>query len=188
MRGSLPENLTEEQFFTFCQENPALRIERLSDQSITIMAPTGVFPGARSGESFRQLANWVLDYGGIACDSSTGFTLPDKSVRSPDASWVSVERLSTVPAEERERFAHVCPDFIVKVESPSDSSRVLHAKMVDWIANGVRLGFLVSPPTETAWVYRADGTVTEVKGFEQELSGEDVLPGFRLELHRLRRR
>ena len=189
LRGAFSENLTEDEFFDFCQQNPTLRIERLPDQTIALTASTGIFPGARSGEAFLQLGIWHRQHEtGLLCDSSTGFTLPDKSVRSPDASWLSAERLATVPAEDRERPGHVCPDFVIEVQSPNDSLRGLQAKMMDWIANGVRLGFLISPPTETAWVYRADGTVSKITDFEQEISGEDVLPGFRLELHRLRRR
>jgi len=188
LRGALSEGLTEDEFFKLCQDNPLLRLERCPDQSIVIMAPTGYFPGTRSGEAFLQLGIWHRQYNaGVVCDSSIGFTLPDKSVRSPDACWVSAERDATVPAEEREKFAHLCPDFIIEVESPSDSLRSLQSKMVDWIANGVRLGFLISPPTETAWIYRADGTVSKVSSFDAELSGEEVLPGFKLELRRLRR-
>lgn len=55
-----------------------------------------------------------------------------------------------------------------------------------WIANGVRLVWLIDPVKERAWVYRADGSVEEISGFDQVLSGEDVLPGFALDLRTLK--
>lgn len=188
LHDELTSRMTEEEFWTFCRQNPDLIIERAADQTISIMAPTGYVPGARSGEAFLQLGIWHRQHGaGLICDSSTGFTLPDRSVRSPDASWVSPERDATVVGRDRERFAHVCPDFVIEVASPSDYVAALQEKMLAWLANGVRLGFLLDPATETAWVYRPGTEPTEVRGFDQTLSGEDVLPGFVLELRRLRR-
>ena len=107
---------------------------------------------------------------------------------SPDASWISPERLATVPDAELLRFAHLCPDFIIEVISPSDSVPASHRKLAAWLTNSVRLGFLIDPATETAWVYRPGADPTQVNGFDHSLSGEDVLPGFVLELRRLRRR
>jgi Uma2 family endonuclease len=188
VRGEWASRMTEDEFWQFCQDNPHLRIERDEDYTISIMPPTGYVPGARSGEAFLQLGIWHRQHGaGVVCDSSTGFTLPDRSVRSPDASWVSPERDATVVGRDRERFARICPDFIVEVASPSDSVAALHEKMRVWLANGVRLGFLLDPATETAWVYRPGAEPREVSGFDQTLSGEEVLPGFALELRRLRR-
>lgn len=187
LRGSLSENLTEDEFFTLCQENPTLRIERLPDQTIVIIAPCWTEAGYQSGEAFGQLRDWnKCTRLGRAYDSSAGFTLPDQSVRSPDAAWISHARAAALTSAERQKFWRVCPEFLIELQSPSDSLPALHLKMQAWIANGALLAFLLSPPTETAWVYRADGTVTEVSGFEQQLSGESVLPGFRLELIELR--
>ena len=187
VRGEWASRMTEEEFWTFCQDNPHLRIKRDADHTILLMPPTGPLSIFRSGESFRQLSTWALDRPGLVCDSSGGFTLPDKSVLSPDASWISPERLATVPDAELLRFAHLCPDFIIEVISPSDSVPASHRKMAAWLTNGVRLGFLIAPASETAWVYHLGAEPTEVNGFDHTLSGEEVLPGFVLELRRLRR-
>ncbi len=188
LQDELTNRMTEEEFWKFCHQNPNLRIERASDQTILIMPPTGYEPGARNMEVLIDLGIWHRHYRkGIVFDSSTGFTLPDESVRSPDAAWVSPERDATVVGRDRERFAHICPDFIIELASPSDAIGVLHEKMAAWLTNGVRLGFLLDPATETAWVYRPGAEPTEITGFDHNLTGDDVLPGFVLELRRLRR-
>ncbi|MBC7447473.1 MAG: Uma2 family endonuclease [Hymenobacteraceae bacterium] len=187
LRGDVATNLTEDEFFALCQQNPTLRIERLPDQTIVIMAPCWTEAGFQSGEAFLQLAVWnKRTRRGKTYDSSAGFTLLDRSVRSPDAAWLSHERIATLTVEQRQKFWQVCPEFLIEVQSPSDSLPALREKMIAWVANGTRLAFLLSPPTETAWVYRADGSVDQLKSFDQTLSGEDVLPGFTLELAELR--
>jgi Uma2 family endonuclease len=189
LRGSVCEGLSDAAFFQLCRDNPDLRIERAADRSVAIMAPTGSFPGFLSGEVFLQLGIWNRQYAqGLVFDSSTGFTMPDQSVLSPDASWIAEDRWAAVAPAQRDRFAPICPDFVAEVQSPSDSLELLQAKMRLWIANGARLAFLISPLTETAWIYRPNGTVSEVTSFAEDLSGENGLPHFRLELHRLRRR
>ncbi|MBC7449247.1 MAG: Uma2 family endonuclease [Hymenobacteraceae bacterium] len=188
LRDEVTNRMTAEEFWIFCQQNRDLRIEREADQTILIMPPTGYAPGFRSGEAFLQLGIWHRQHqAGIVFDSSTGFLLSDESVRSPDAAWVSAERDTTVIGADRERFARVCPDFVIEVASPSDNIPVVREKMKLWLANGVRLGFLLDPATETAWVYRPGAEPTEVSGFDHTLSGEDVLSGFVLELRRLQR-
>lgn len=187
LRGDLHENLTDEQFFAFCQDNPTLRIERLPDHTITIVPPCLPDASFQSGEVFGQLRDWnKRTRAGKPYESSAGFTLPDTAIRSPDVAWISNDLRARLTPEQLKSFWQVAPDFIAEVQSSSDSLPALHEKMRAWIGNGVRLAFLISPTTETAWVYRADGTVTETQGFDAQLSGEDVLPGFTLELAELR--
>ena len=123
---------------------------------------------------------------GRVLESSVGYTLPDGSVLSPDASWVSPERLATVTPAQLQKFPPLCPDFIIEVKSPSDRIPTLQAKMEQWLRNGVRLGFLIDTETETAYVYAPGQPMQTVQGFDNELSGEPVLSGFRLALMELR--
>ena len=85
--------LSEEQFMELCQENPELRLELTAQGELIIMPPVGSEGGWRSGEVFYYLTAWTKkDGAGISFDSSTGFTLPNGAIRSPDASWMRRER------------------------------------------------------------------------------------------------
>jgi Uma2 family endonuclease len=181
------ERLTDDEFFHFCQQNRDLRIERTCQGEVIIMSPTGTRSGERSGAVFGRLFIWNEQHqAGHVFDSSTGFTLPDGSVLSPDASWVSHEQWSALSREEREKFAPICPEFVVELKSPSDLLPTLRDKMEVWMSNGCRLGWLIYPELETVFIYRADGSRAELHDFGRRVSGEDVLPGFELELAALR--
>src|SRR5919202_6498923 len=113
-------NLTDEQFFEFCQINRDLRIERTSTGELLIMPPTGSGTGNRNSKLNQQLSNWTDEDGtGIEFDSSTGFILPNGAKVSPDAAWVRLERWNALSEEEQERFACISPDFVVELRSPS---------------------------------------------------------------------
>ena len=73
------------------------------------------------------------------------------------------------------------------VRSPSDGLAALRRKMKIYLANGVQLGFLLDPTHETVSIYRPGQPPEALTGFERELSGEEVLPGFSLDLRPLRR-
>ncbi len=181
------ERLTDDEFFHFCRQNPDLRIERNSHGEIVIISPTGSLSGKRSGIIFGQLYVWNEQHrAGHVFDSSTGFTLPDGSVLSPDAAWVPREAWEALSREEQAKFAPVCPAFVVELKSSSDVLRALQDKMQVWMANGCRLAWLIDPEAEAVFVYRADGTRDEIHGFDRSANGEDVLPGFDLELAALR--
>ena len=187
LRGPFVTGFTDDEFFRFCQENDLSRIERTATHEIIIMPPAGFESSAASGQVYFELALWQRQHrSGIVLESSVGYTLPDGAVLSPDASWVSPERLATVTAEQRQKFPPLCPDFVIEVKSPSDRIPTLQAKMEQWLRNGILLGFLIDTESETAYVYRPGQPVEALPGFDRELSGEPVLPGFRLDLRELR--
>ena len=181
------ERLTDDEFFHFCQQNRDLRIERTCEGEVIIMSPTGTRTGLRNSEINFQLQSWNKQrQAGYVFDSSTGFKLPNGSERSPDASWVSREKWEALSSEEQEKFAPLCPEFVIELKSPSDLLPTLRDKMEVWMSNGCRLGWLIYPELETIFIYRADGGRDELHGFDRCVSGEDVLPGFELELVALR--
>ncbi|UOQ77122.1 Uma2 family endonuclease [Hymenobacter sp. 5516J-16] len=187
--GSYLGRMTDDEFFDFCQQHPDLRIERTANHEILLMSPTGSRSGKRNFRLNFQLGKWWEQHQqlGEAFDSNTGFTLPDGSVLSPDASWVSAAKWNALTLEQQDKFAPVCPEFVVELKSSSDSTKTLQAKMLDWLRNGAQLAWLIVPETETAYLYRPGQPEPEVvQGFEKELSGEAVLPGFRLRLAELR--
>jgi Uma2 family endonuclease len=177
--------LTEEQFMQLCQENPELRLELTARGELVIMPPTGSESGWRSGRVFYFLTAWTEKDGtGLSFDSSTGFTLPSGAIRSPDASWVRRERWSALTKDQRERFAPLCPDFVVELRSPTDRLGDLQEKMQEYIDNGARLGWLIDPIDRRAYIYRP-GQPVEVLDNPPSLSGDPVLQGFVLPVQEL---
>ena len=178
--------IPDDDFFAFCRANPDLRLERTEDGVVEIMAPTSGGTGARNAEITAQLVVWAKANGeGIAFDSSTGFRLPGGATRSPDASWVRRDRWDALTGQEREeQFAPLCPDFVIELRSRSDKakrSRKLHQKVRRFLAQGARLGWLLDPITGRVEIHRP-GRPVEVLDRPATLSGEDVLPGFTLDL------
>jgi Uma2 family endonuclease len=179
--------LSEDGFRQFCAENDSLRIEKDKNGNLIIMPPVDIDGGIAEGKSYGYLFMWnELSQGrGVAFSPSTGFTLPDASIRSADGAWVSMEKMAVLSAAERSKFARLVPDFVIEVRSTSDRIGKLKKKMTDtWIANGVRLAWLIDPKMRKAYVYRPGQATEEIKGFECSLSGEDVCSGFELDLRK----
>jgi Uma2 family endonuclease len=174
--------LTDRAFGKLCAANPDLKLERTARGELVIMPPAGADSGRRNLDLCAQLWNWNRRTGlGIAFDSSAGFTLPNTAIRGPDATWMARERWDALPQSERETFAHVCPDFVAELRSKSDKLFELRAKMREYIAQGIRLGWLIDPKIGKVAIYRP-GRPVEVLKRPATLSGEDVLPGFVLDL------
>ncbi len=177
------ENMTDEEFKQFCAENPDWRIECDKDKNVIAMAPTYSESGRLNGILFGKVFIWnEISKLGETFDSSTGFKLPNGATRSPDVSWIAKERWEALPQAEKEDFAHICPDFCIELRSKTDRVKRIKAKLEEYIENGCRLGWLVDPVEEAVRLYRQDGTVEIVKGFDKKLSGENVLPGFEFDL------
>ena len=173
--------LTDEQFFQLCQNNQDLRIERTAQGKLIIMPLAGWGSGSRNAKLTQRLCNWTDSNGtGIAFDSSTGYTLPNGANRSPDASWISRERLEALNPDPT-KFMPMAPDFAVELRSATDGLRATQRKMQEYLDCGVRLGWLIDPQNQQVEIYRL-GQNVEVLKSPLSLSGEDILPGFVLEL------
>lgn len=177
--------LTPEQFALLCQENDNLRFELTAQQELIIMPPTGSETGQRSGKLFLRIGNWTeADGTGVAFDSSTGFTLPNGAIRSPDASWIKRERWDALTNEQRVGFAPICPDFVVELRSPTDRLSELQEKMQEYLDNGAQLGWLIDRDNRRTYIYRP-GQPVEVLDNPTMLVGDPVLPGFVLRVAEL---
>ena len=176
--------LSDEAFWRLCRANPELDLERSSRGELIIVAPAGLDSDRRNIGLASQLWNWnrAGDHG-VVFGPSAGFTLPNTAVRGPDASWLARERWEALPEADRERFGHVCPEFVAEVRSPSDRKGQLRSKMREYIANGARLGWLIDPTLKSkpVEIYRPGREVEILRG-PATLSGEDVLPGLVLDL------
>lgn len=146
------------------------------------MPPTTPWTGKKNFDLIGQLWFWNRQTGlGIALNSSTGITLLNGAVRSPDATWVSHERWNTLTEDEQQEFSRLSPDFVVELRSKNDTLKELQEKMREYIDNGVRLGWLIDSKTQKVEIYKPGQDVV-VLNAPTTISGEDVLPGFVLDL------
>lgn len=177
-----PAALSDAQFHEFCRLNDALQIERTAQGDWRIMAPASFRTSHLNLRIAVQLGRWAeRDGTGLATESSGGFVLPNSAVVAPDAAWIRRERLNAVPREQQERFLPLCPDFVIELLSPSDTLARTQAKMREYLANGLRLGWLIDPFGRQVYVYRR-GAELRVLDDPGAVAGDPVLPGFRLDL------
>lgn len=178
--------MTDDQFFEFCQLNRDLSIERNKTGELLIMSPTGSETGNREGNIFGQLWMWSEQDGtGLAFSSSTGFTLSTGAEKSPDGSWIKLERWNALSSEQQQKFAPICPDFVVELRSASDNLKPLQEKMEEYMREpGVQLGWLIDRKQRQVYIYRPGMTVECLENPET-VSGEPVLPGFVLNMSKV---
>jgi Uma2 family endonuclease len=175
-------DLSDDQFYQLCRRNPDLRFERSATGELIIMSPTGSETSERNSELNADLVIWNRRTKlGHCFESNGGFTLPNGAIRVPDLSWIRRDRYATLSTKERTKFAPICPDFVVELMSPTDQLGVVQAKMSEYMENGAQLGWLINPEAKQVEIYRPNRE-KELLEMPQTLSGEDVLPGFELDL------
>lgn len=175
-------DITEEKFYQLCVNNRNVRFERNQKGDLVIMTPVGDISSNRNAGIIAQLWLWnSKTKSGIVFDSSAGFILPNGAIRSPDASWIPLTKWQQIPDEEKEKFAHICPDFIVELMSPSDSLKETQEKMLEYQENGTKLGWLINPQNKTVEIYHCHKKV-EIQDNPNSLSGETLLVDFMLNL------
>jgi Uma2 family endonuclease len=174
--------LSDEQFTQLCSANRDLRFERTERGELIIMPPTGGETGKRNSTINLELGIWNRQTQlGVVFDSSTGFKLPNGADRSPDVSWIPLTKWNNLTLQEQKKFLPLCPDFVIELRSPTDALKTLQEKMVEYIDNGTRLGWLINSQDRQIEIYRI-GQDKEVLDNPVSLSGENVLPGFVLDL------
>jgi Uma2 family endonuclease len=172
--------VTHEEFEKLCQDNPDLRLELTEDGQLITMAPAGWQSSKRNSKLNSRVDVWNEQVNlGEVFDSSGGFTLPNGAVRSPDVTWIEKSKLEGISPDIA--FPEVVPDFVIELRSKSDSLKTLREKMEEYRSNGVRLGWLINPQQQQVEIYRL-GQDVEILESPTVLSGEDVLPGFTLDL------
>jgi len=177
---------TEAEFYEFCQRNDLLRVERTAEGDVSVMAPSDGFTDNRNAEIIGDLIIWnrALQKPGMVFGATAGFTLPNGAVRSPDAAWVAIDRWNAIPSNLRNPFPHIAPDFVVELMSPSDRLKKAQEKMEEYIANGVRLGWLIDRARRTVFVYR-QGAAVETLADPTTVSGDPELPGLTVNMARI---
>lgn len=173
--------LTPDQFWALSLTNRDVRLELTAQGKLIVMPPTGWESGKRNANVTTDLGIWNRQAQlGVVFDSSTGFILPNGAVRSPDAAWVKQDRMDALNPKP-EGFLPLAPDFAIELRSATDSARDIREKMKEYMENGVRLGWFLNPQAKEVEISRI-GQDVEVLKSPASLSGEDVLPGFVLDL------
>jgi Uma2 family endonuclease len=176
--------LSDEQFYQLCITNPDLNIERSAEGVLIFMSPVGGDSGNREIELGTDLTNWNRKYKlGKVFSSSTIFKLPGGGDRSPDAAWVESSRWQALTSEQRQKFPPIAPDFVIELRSRTDSLAMLQEKMQEYMDSDVKLGWLFNPQDQQVEIYR-QGQDKEVRSLPAQLSGEEVLPEFTLQVDR----
>jgi Uma2 family endonuclease len=174
--------VSDDELLKVSRDNPDFRFERNRFGKLIIMSPTGSSTGEKNSSLLIQVGNWNLSTKkGKVFDSSTGFKFSDGAVRSPDVSWIELSRWRELTQEQQDKFAPIDPDFVIELKSPTDKLFELQQKMSEYRSCGVRLGWLINPTQKQVEIYR-HGQNKEVLDHPSNLSGEDVLPGLKVDL------
>jgi Uma2 family endonuclease len=174
--------MTDEQFYQLCQANPEIKLERNAAGDLIVMPPTGGETGSYNAEIVADFVIWNRQTQlGKVFDSSTCFKLPKGGDRSPDVAWIAIEQWNQLSQEQQRQFPPIAPDFVLELLSPTDSLEKTQAKMQEYLNSGVRLGWLIDRDRRYVEIYRINRSVEAFTDPEQ-LSGEDILPGFLLNM------
>jgi Uma2 family endonuclease len=177
--------LSDEQFYQLCMANPEQPLELTANGVLIVMSPVGGESGNREINLGAQVYYWneQTDLGKVF-SSSTIFRLPLGGQRSPDVTWVELSRWNALTSEQQQKFPPIAPDFVIELRSRTNSLSDLQEKMLEYRANGVRLGFLINPQERLLEIYRLNREV-EILSAPTQVSGEDILPGFVLNLSKI---
>jgi Uma2 family endonuclease len=178
--------LTDDQFFRLCRDNSDFHIEMSGKGELIIMAPNRPKTGRQHARFSYRLSAWAEQHGsGDVYDATSEFAFPNGAKRAPDASWILKTRWNALTREQQDAFpAPIVPDFVVEIRSPNDSPPRLKAKMDEYVANGVRLGWLLDPIDNRVSVYRPGEHVQEIEN-PTILPGDPVLPGFNFDFREI---
>ena len=169
--------MTDEQFYEFCRSNPELRIERSAEGELIVMPPAFSDAGGQNAEIAIDLGIWARHDGtGKVFDSSSGFTLPNGALRSPDVAWIKFSRWDALSPAQKASFAPISPDFVIELRSPSDTLSGRQSKMQEYIDNGVRLGLLIDRKQRRVHLYRPERE-PQVLVDPEQASCEPEIPG-----------
>jgi Uma2 family endonuclease len=178
----LTQAFTREQFYELCQANQDIQLERSPTGALIIMPPVGGLSGKGEADLISPLWYWNKQTRlGVVFSSATIFSLPGGGDRAPDVAWVKRERWEALTPEEQEKFPPICPDFVIELRSRTDRLTALQEKMQEYLASGLRLGWLINPQDKQVEIYRP-GEEMEQMQYPVILSGETLLPGFTLEI------
>ena len=106
---------------------------------------------------------------------------PD-TVRGADVAFISNDRYAQ--RQQQSGFLDVAPELIVEILSPDDRWSEVKQKLKEYFSIGVKLVWVADPADKTVYAYRS---LTDVREFTaaDALTGDDVLPGFSVQVAEL---
>ena len=187
IKGTVVEQMTTNDFFDFCNANKTLNFERDENGNIILMSPTGSLTSLINNNIAYQLTQWNREAKtGVVFESNGGFTLPDGSQRAADVAWVTNNKWNALSQEEKEKFAPLCPEFVVELRSKSDELNYLQKKMEMWISNGALEAWLIDTIEKNVYIYSKQTNYKLIPNFSEIISTTNVLQGFQLNLSELK--
>ena len=177
---SLDDADLDEWFEAFAERNSDMAEYEISNTGhLLIREPTGNPGSMYELRLAGALMFWADDHGGVAFGSTSLFILPDGSRFGPDAAWIREERRDELMLPENRPFAHIVPDFIAEIKSPSNSNAELLHKIDLFLEHGAQLAWFIDAETRTVIKFRP-GQEPETLNNPEYIDGDDdVLPGFR---------
>jgi Uma2 family endonuclease len=174
--------ISDRDFERLCADNPETKFETTKEGKLIVMSPTGSLTGQKNADLIYQVQAWNRQTKlGEVFDSSTGFKLSNGAVRSPDVSWIAINRWNSLDAQQQQKFAPIDPDFLIELMSPTDDLDELQQKMAEYMSCGVKLGWLINRTDKQVEIYRV-GQKKEISNNPQSLSGEELMPGLIVDL------
>jgi Uma2 family endonuclease len=110
---------------------------------------------------------------GYVFESNGGFEFPDGDKRAPDVSFVSRQRLPSVPRS----FARAIPELVIEVRSSTQSIRSVRNQLASLLAKGCSVGVYVDPGEHRVEIHRP-GAEPAVLGEDGVFEVPELLPGF----------
>ncbi|HEY1296768.1 MAG TPA: Uma2 family endonuclease, partial [Chloroflexota bacterium] len=148
LRWKNPPDFSRDELLEFIETNDIFEVERECDGSLLLSSGVTLYTNSQEMEVYFQLRLWAeRDGRGDAYGPTGRYELPNRASRGPDVAWILKERIASLPAEELDTVPRLVPDFVVEVRSKSNSLGRLQEKMQEYMANGVRLGWLLNAPT-----------------------------------------
>ena len=183
IRWKNPPEFTDDEFLEFLAINDdAFQVEQECDGSLLLESGVTLQTNRHETEVLFQLVAWARKDGtGEALGPTGRYLLPNKAKRGPDAAWIRHERVAALSAHEIRHTPPLVPEFVIEVRSETQGLRRLQAKMDEWIANGVKLGWLINEKTRTVYVYRP-GAEVHVLENATSLDASPEVPSFVLDL------
>ncbi|HTN02551.1 MAG TPA: Uma2 family endonuclease [Planctomycetaceae bacterium] len=171
--------MTAEQLFEL---SPRLARAELIEGELREMSPSSLDHIIIAGRLITRLGAFVYERQlGEVGSSEGGFIIqrdPD-TVLAPDVVFISQKRLAQIRGPKG--FAVGTPDLAVEVLSPDDRPKELERKAERWVNADVRLVWVINPRSRTAMIYRPGVDPVTISA-DDDLTGEDVVPGFRCRL------